>query len=495
MSSSPPDLVSLDKNDSLAWTREEFEIPSARACGADSDGEAIYFCGNSLGLLSKKGRKLLMEEVDVWATSGVTGHFSHPHSRPWKHVDAPITPRLAALIGAKEEEVAHTSTLTSNIHNLFTSFYRPTKRRWRIVIEQGSFPSDWYAIHSHPRIHSAVLSQEQIDNSIIALAPRKGEDILRTEDVIETIQKHGDEIAIVWLPLVQYYTGQLLDIPPISAKAHGVGALIGLDMAHGVGNVETKLNEWNIDFAVWCTYKYLNAGPSGIGGFYIRTGLDDGDRRLAGWWGNESATRFQMAPTFRPTPGAKGYQHSCTPVLSTIPVLATLEMMEKAGFSNMLEKQRLLTGAMESLLKQSKFYRPDARVETDMSLPSGPAGEKGAQKVGFKIITPEYPWRGTQLSLFIMPHRESDGAGQGSMPRIFHRMIKRGLVGDEREPSVIRLSPVVLYNTFQEVGRAVQIFEEALEAEVDWEMGRENQGHREDDDHHHVTGVDVVNKG
>lgn len=223
--------------------------------------------------------------------------------------------------------------------------------------------------------------------------------------------------------------------------------------------------------------RYLNSGPAGIAGYYIRSGLDDGGRRLAGWWGNDAATRFQMSPQFRPTPGAKGYQHSCTPVFSSIPLLATLELIDRATFPAMLEKQRLLTGAMESLLKASKFYRPDASTDASNST-----------EVGFTILTPEYPWRGTQLSLFVLPHREDDGAGKGSMPRVFERMLKKGLVGDEREPSVLRLSPVVLYNRFEEVGRAVKILEDALEAEVEYQQrpsGREESN----------ASVDMLSKG
>ncbi|ORY23197.1 kynureninase [Naematelia encephala] len=473
-------LAQWDAEDPLNWTKGEFEIPTAKACGGDTEGQAIYFCGNSLGLLSKKARQHMIEELDVWSTSSVTGHFSHPHNRPWKHVDAPLTPHLAKLVGAQESEVAHTSTLTSNLHNLFTSFYRPTKTRWKIVIERGSFPSDWYAVHSHPQLHDAILSQEQIDNAIIPLSPRPGEDTLRTEDIIAVLEENQDTIAIVWLPLVQYYTAQLFDIPPLAAKAHDIGALIGLDMAHGIGNVECKLDEWGIDFAVWCTYKYLNSGPAGIGGMFIRDGLSDGHRRLAGWWGNDAATRFQMAPTFRPTPGAKGYQHSCTPVFSSIPLLATLELIDKVGFSNMLAKSKRLTGALETLLKASKFYIPPT---------SSTSASTQSRKVGFQLITPPAPWRGTQLSLYILPNASPDGSGKGAMPRVFTGMVKRGLVGDEREPSVIRLSPVVLYNTFQEIGRAVEILEEALQDEVDWQ---EKHGEKKADE---VIQLDMVAKG
>ncbi|KAK4688435.1 kynureninase, partial [Tremellales sp. Uapishka_1] len=438
------DLQKWDDEDPLNWTRGEFELPNSKDCGGEGDDPEIYFCGNSLGLLSKRARQHVMEEMNVWSTRAVNGHFDHPHSRPWKHVDAPLTPLLADLIGAEESEVAHSSTLTSNIHALFTSFYRPTERRWKIVIEKGSFPSDWYAIHSHPALHAATLSPAQIENAIIPLTPRDGEDTLRTEDILRVLEENRDEIAIVWLPLVQYYTGQLFDVPPISTKAHEIGALIGLDMAHGIGNVKVELDRWKVDFAVWCTYKYLNAGPGAVGGYFIRTGLDDGGRRLAGWWGNEATTRFQMEPTFRPTPGAKGYQHSNPPVLSSIPLLATLKIIQKAGFDNMLAKAKRLTGTLELLLRDSRFFITGAANEGS---------------VGFKILTPAAPFRGTQLSLEIWPR------GQGVMARVFGRMLKLGLTGDERQPNVIRLSPVVLYNTFTEVGRAVEILEKALEAE------------------------------
>ncbi|ODO11787.1 kynureninase [Cryptococcus amylolentus CBS 6273] len=443
MSTTPSieELKKWDQQDPLNWTRAEFEIPTIAACGGQGEGDSVYFCGNSLGLLNKNARKHMIEELDVWGTSSVTGHFNHPHNRPWKYVDRPLTPLLAKLIGAKEDEVAHTSTLTSNIHNLFTSFYRPTEKRWKIVIEKGSFPSDWYAIHSHPKLHDKVLSQAQIDDAIIGLEPREGEDVLRTEDILKVIEENKDTIAVVWLPLVQYYTGQLFDIAAISPKVHDIGALLGIDMAHGTGNVECKLDEWNVDFAVWCTYKYLNAGPAAIGGLFVREGLDDGGRRLAGWWGNDAATRFQMNPEFRATPGAKGYQHSCTPVFSSIPLLATLNLIDKVGFANMVGKGKKLTGTLEKLLKASPYYAKK----------DDPKG-----KLGFRIITPEAPFRGTQLSVVILPEEEH------VMPKIFEKMLARGLVGDERQPSVIRLSPVVLYNTFEEVGRSVQIVEEAF---------------------------------
>lgn len=253
---------------------------------------------------------------------------------------------------------------------------------------------------------------------------------------------------MVWLPMVQYYSGQVLDIPPLVKKTHEIGALFGLDMAHGIGNMPMKLDEWGVDLAVWCTYKYLNAGPGATGGFFIREGLEDHGRRLAGWWGVKNETRFEMKEEFEPTPGAQGYMHSNTGVLGSIPLLATLELIDKIGFENIRAKAIRLTGALDALLKTSKYYIPVDKV---------PTGEED-NKVGFHIITPEMPFRGTQLSLFIHP------AKKGVMPRVFEKMVDQGLVGDERFPYVIRLSPVALYNTFTEVGRAVEIVNEALAA-------------------------------
>lgn len=269
----------MDRQDSLAWARDEYEIPLRKDSGCEGEGDVIYLCGNSLGLLPKKARKLMQEELDVWSRRAVSGHFNHPHNRPWKTIDDPVIPGLAKLVGAKESEVAHSSTLTSNIHTLLISFYRPTQTRWKIVVEKGAFPSDWYAVHSHPKLHEDILSKDQIENAIIPLAPRAGEDCLRTEDILRVIEENGDTISVVWLAGVQYYTGQYFDIAPIARKTHEVGALLGLDLAHAIGNVPLDLRKWEVDFAAWCTYKYLNAGPGAVAGYYIREGLDDGGRR------------------------------------------------------------------------------------------------------------------------------------------------------------------------------------------------------------------------
>lgn len=243
--------------------------------------------------------------------------------------------------------------------------------------------------------------------------------------------------------MIQYYTGQVLDIAPLSKKTHDIGALFGLDLAHGSGNIQVKLDEWNVDIAVWCTYKYLNAGPGGVGGFFIRSGLEDTPRRLCGWWGNESKTRFEMRPEFVPTPGARGHQHSNTNILGSVPLMGTLQIIDEATFPALREKADRLTGALDALLRSSKYF-----------LEKAPSDDT----VGFRIITPALPWRGTQISIFL--HGKDK-----IMPRVFDRMIKQGLTGDEREPNVIRLAPVALYNTFEEVGRSVEILESALDAE------------------------------
>lgn len=245
------------------------------------------------------------------------------------------------------------------------------------------------------------------------------------------------------MPIIQYYTGQVFDAATLCKKSHAIGALFGLDLAHGTGNIPMHLHDWGVDFAVWCTYKYLNAGPGAVGGYYIREGLDDAGRRLVGWWANDKESRFEMKPEFQPTKGARGFQHSNTNVLGSIPLLGTLQLIDEAGFSALRAKGDRLTAALDALLKASPFYRPTAEDTT---------------AVGFSIITPDMPWRGTQISILLH-------GSEGIMPRVFGRMVAQGLVGDERHPNVIRLAPVPLYNTFVEVGRCVEIIDEALKAE------------------------------
>ncbi|KAJ9102951.1 hypothetical protein QFC19_004507 [Naganishia cerealis] len=443
----------LDAEDPLKWARDEFEIPLRSDSGGEGQDDVVYLCGNSLGLLPKRARTLMIEEIDVWSKRAVYGHFAHPHNRPWKNIDECVVPGLAKVVGAKESEIAHTSTLTSNIHSLFVSFYRPTKTRWRILIEKGAFPSDWYAIHSHPKLHEDILSPEQIDNAVVALTPRDGEETLHTEDILASIQKYGDEIAVVWLSGVQYYTGQYFDVPPICKKSHEVGAYFGLDLAHAVGNVPLELSNWGVDFAAWCTYKYLNSGPGAVAGYYIKDGLNDGGRRLAGWWGQNRETRFQMSPVFDPIPGAAGYQHSNPPVFSSIPLIAHLDILERAGGMEALRQKSLqLTGYLWELLTASSFYVSTSETETI---------NKSGQ-IGFRILTPSSPSaRGCQLSIMILPQ------GSHTMEKVFDHMVKRGVVGDERRPDVIRLSPVPLYNRFVDVQTAVKVLEASLQAVKD----------------------------
>ncbi|KAJ9108770.1 hypothetical protein QFC21_000090 [Naganishia friedmannii] len=465
----------LDAQDPLAWAREEFEIPLQRDSGGDGDGEVVYLCGNSLGLLPKKARTLMMQEIDVWSKRAVYGHFAHPHDRPWKNIDDTVLPGLAKVVGAKQSEIAHTSTLTSNIHSLFISFYRPTKTRWRIVLEKGAFPSDWYAIHSHPRLHEAILSPEQIDNAVIALEPRQGEETLRTEDILSSIEQYGEEATSTFVQLT----------PNFVVRGWLQGAYFGLDLAHAVGNVPLELSKWGVDFAAWCTYKYvlcakatdgvggsvwkltdvvvawcryLNSGPGAVAGYYIKDGLDDGGRRLAGWWGQNRSTRFLMSPEFDPIPGAQGYQHSNPPVFSSIPLIAHLELLERAGgMRELRKKSEMLTRYLWDLLEGSSFF-----VSSAEGSGKGTTTTTASQRIGFRILTPSTPSaRGCQLSLMILPQ------GSHTMERVFNHMVKRGVVGDERRPDVIRLSPVPLYNRFVDVQVAVRVLEESLQAVLD----------------------------
>ncbi|KAJ9125145.1 hypothetical protein QFC22_000099 [Naganishia vaughanmartiniae] len=410
------DPLQLDAQDPLAWARQEFEIPLQGDSGGHGmslsslppshpsqtqldqanksghglhvlrswlltgDGQVVYLCGNSLGLLPKKARELMIQEIDVWSKRAVYGHFAHPHDRPWKNIDDTVVPGLAKVV--------------------------------------------------------ATLSPQQIDNAVVALEPREGEDTLRTEDILARIEEYGDE-----------------------------GAYFGLDLAHAVGNVPLELSAWGVDFAAWCTYKYLNSGPGAVAGYYIKEGLDDGGRRsrlpylfsratirLAGWWGQNRTTRFLMSPEFDPIPGAQGYQHSNPPVFSSIPLIAHLELLERAGGMQVLRrKSEALTGYLWDLLERSRFHVPPA---------GGEATTTG--RIGFRILTPSTPSeRGCQLSLLILP------AGSHTMERVFNHMVQRGVVGDERRPDVIRLSPVPLYNRFVDVQVAVRVFEESLQAVLD----------------------------
>ncbi|HEX4824749.1 MAG TPA: kynureninase [Candidatus Polarisedimenticolaceae bacterium] len=409
----------LDERDPLARFRERFEIPPV-----------LYVNGNSLGLMPKAARTRVIQELDDWSRLGVEGHFQA--KTPWFSYHEIFRESGAALVGARPGEVVMMNGLTVNLHLMMASFYRPDAKRHKILIEDGAFPSDTYAMESQLAVHGFDPVE-----GLIRQRPRDGETTLRTEDVVATIEARGDEIALVLLPGVQYYTGQLLDMPAITAAAQARGCIAGWDLAHAAGNVPLALHDWNVDFAVWCSYKYLNAGPGAVGGCFVheRHGADAKLPRLAGWWGNDPATRFRMDAerTFVPRAGADGWQLSNPPILAMAPLAASLEIFSEAGMQSLRTKSLALTGYLEWLIRGDSFRNSRGVSE---AVPS------------FELITPSDPAaRGCQLSLRVLDE-----------PKIVLRALEAaGVVADHRPPDVIRVAPVPLYNTFHEVWRLARV--------------------------------------
>jgi kynureninase len=414
--------LAQDAGDPLAWCRAEFELP------VDDDGTPlIYFCGNSLGLMPRTTREVVARELDAWSRHAVEAHLDGPN--PWYSYHEPLVPLMARLVGARPGEVALMNSLTVNLHLMMISFYRPAAGRWKILMEDSAFPSDNYAVHSH--LASRGLDP---DEGVLVIGPRTGEMTLRTEDVESVLLARGSEIALVLLPGVQYFSGQLLDMERLTRAAHAAGCTIGFDLAHAAGNAELRLHEWQVDFAAWCSYKYLNAGPGAVAGCFVheRHGSDAAIPRLAGWWGNDPATRFRMHlnQRFVPVDGAAGWQLSNPPILSMAPLGPSLALFEQAGMPELRKKSKRLTGYLAELM--SKL--PADRI---------------------RLLTPEEPGaRGCQLSYQI-----SSGARE-----LFDGLRLKGIVGDFRAPDVIRLSPVPLYNTFHEVWRAAFALRELVSA-------------------------------
>lgn len=409
-----------DQADPLRSFRKKFLIPVQKG------KPVIYFSGNSLGLQPVEVKKYISEELQDWARQGVEGHLKA--RRPWLHYHKFFTPALAQLLGARPAEVVAMGQLTVNLHLLMVSFYGPTATRYKIISEAGAFSSDQYAIESQLRFHGL-----DPDEAWIEIRPRPGEYTLRTDDILHTISKHGDTVALVLFSGVQYYTGQLFNLRAITAAAHEVGAVAGFDLAHAIGNVPLRLHDDGVDFAVWCSYKYLNAGPGSVAGIFVheRHARQFDLPRFAGWWGHRESERFRMKKGFKPIPGAEGWQVSNFPVLAGVPQLAALNLFEKAGIKALRKKSLQLTGYLEFLLRQLD-----------------PSGSQ------FTIITPADPeQRGCQLSLLM--HRNGK--------KIFSRLIESGVSADWREPDVIRLAPVPLYNTFEEVYRFCLIFKKILQ--------------------------------
>lgn len=400
--------VRMDDADPLRGFRDRFNFPPAR------DGrEPVYLCGNSLGLQPKLAVQYVAQELEDWAKLAVHGHFSA--RRPWMPYHRLAVDGFAALAGAERHEVVAMNTLTVNLHLLMTTFYRPTPDRHAILIESTAFPSDRFAAMSQIRVHGFDPA-----DGLIEWAPRDRDDTLYLEDLQQILDTRGERIALLLLPGVQYYSGQLLDMAALCAMARRAGCNIGLDLAHAIGNVPLAMHEWGADFAAWCTYKYLNAGPGAVAGAFVHARhLDaDGSEQLLGWWGHDEATRFRMAPSFTPASGADLWQLSNPPILSLAPVLASLELFGEAGIDRLREKSLKLTGFLEFLLRE----RFTGRVES---------------------ITPADA-RGCQLSLVVV-----DPALQPK--RVFERLESLNVTGDWREPNVIRVAPVPLYNSFSDV--------------------------------------------
>jgi kynureninase len=409
----------LDQNDPLKSFRKQFHLPKING------KTALYFTGNSLGLQPIAAKKFIMEELTDWAALGVEGHVHA--KRPWLYYHKFSKKTLAKLVGAKPIEVVAMNQLTVNLHLMMVSFYRPTKQRFKIITEAGAFSSDQYAFESQLKFHG--LDPE---TTLIELAPRKGEFTLRTADILQAIEENKEQVALVIFGAVQYYSGQFFEIKKITKAAHDAGAYAGFDLAHAIGNVPLQLHKDQVDFAVWCSYKYLNSGPGGVAGAFVheRHANDSSLPRLAGWWGHHEKDRFQMKKGFIPMPGADGWQLSNFPVLSGAALLASLQVFEKAGIKNLRKKSVLLTGYLEFLLNQ-----------IDNSI------------TPFSVITPDDPkQRGCQLSILMHQNGKS----------VFQKLTRAGIIADWREPGVIRVAPVPLYNRFEDVFEFVKIFKAAL---------------------------------
>jgi kynureninase len=406
----------MDAADPLRGFRDKFHLPPGK------NGEPlIYFAGNSLGLMPKTARKIVEQELDDWAALGVDAHLEA--ETPWYSYHENLREPLGRIVGAKPIEVICMNSLTVNIHLMMATFYRPTKERFKILMEDPAFPSDTYAIKTQLR-HHGFDSKE----ALVLARPREGEATVRTEDIVALIDKNADSLALILLSGVNFFTGQLFDIATITAAAQKHGIMVGIDLAHAVGNVPLSMHDWNVDFAVWCSYKYLNSGPGAVAGAFVheRHATNTELPRLAGWFGNDPNTRFrmQLEPEFIPVASADGWQISNPPIFSMAPLLASLAIFDEAGGMTALrEKSEKLTGYLEFLLERAGSNR-------------------------FTIITPhDSDARGCQLS--ILAHQK---------PKELHEELEAaGVKADFREPNVIRAAPTPLYNSFHDVWRFVQI--------------------------------------
>lgn len=402
--------IEADRSDPLRSYRDRFYIPRR-----ENGAEEIYFCGHSLGLQPKTAQIFVEEVLEEWASRGMRGRFEGV--RPWFPYHEFAADKLASLVGALPVEVVAMNSLTVNLHLLMASFYRPTPKRYRILIEEHAFPSDRYAVTSQIAFHGFDPRK-----SLIEAKASFGESTLRIEDLLELIEREGHSIALILWPGVQFYTGQAFAMDRITEAGHRAGCTVGFDLAHAAGNLLLKLHDWQADFAVWCSYKYLNAGPGAVAGCFVheRHGKRLDLPRFAGWWGHDKSTRLEMPPRFSPLPGAEGWQLSNPPILSLAPLLASLDLFDEAGMEALRAKSEKLTGYLAHLLSER-------------------CGDRVA------IITPTGPAeRGCQLSIRL---KGAETRGK----RIHERLIASGIVCDWREPDVIRVAPVPFYNRYCEV--------------------------------------------
>jgi len=406
--------LELDSKDELKKYRTEFHIPLQK-----SGEEHIYMCGNSLGLQPKRTKKYLIQELDDWANFGVEGHF-HAQN-PWMPYHEFLTESYAKIVGAKNTEVVAMNTLTVNLHLMMVSFYRPTQKRFKIIIEGDAFPSDIYSVESQIKHHGF-----NVENSLIKLTPRDGEASIRTEDIEEIIEKEGDSIALIMLGGVNYYTGQVFDFKNITKISQEKGIKVGFDLAHAAGNIKLELHNWGVDFAVWCSYKYLNSGPGSLGAAFVHEKHHQSNLpRFAGWWGHNKEERFKMPDEFNPIESAEGWQLSNPPILSLAAIRASLSIFDEVGMDKLVQKSKKLTNYLLFLLDS---------IETNR----------------IEIITPKE--RGSQLSIRMKNGNKT----------LFDEITENGVIADWREPDVIRVAPVPLYNSYIDVYKFYSILKDIL---------------------------------
>lgn len=406
--------LELDNKDPLLSYNDKFHFPVQ-----ENGNKHIYLCGNSLGLQAKITESFVKQELDDWKALGVEGHF-HAQN-PWLPYHEFLSESYSKIVGSKKSEVIAMNTLSVNLHLMMVSFYRPNETKNKIIIEGDAFPSDIYAVESHMKHHGIDPSE-----SLIKLRPREGEVIIRLEDIINVIEQNSESVSLIMLGGVNYYTGQLFDMKKITQVAHNHGILVGFDLAHAVGNVLLSLHDWNVDFAVWCSYKYLNSGPGSVAGAFIHERHHNKNlERFAGWWGHDKESRFKMPDQFQPIQTAEGWQLSNPSILSLAAVRASLSLFDEVGMSQLITKSKNLTSYLVFLLNQ---------IPTDR----------------INIITPEQ--RGCQISISVKNGNKD----------LFNEITKRGVIADWREPDVIRVAPVPLYNSYLDVYNFYQVLKEIL---------------------------------